>query len=99
MWLHSGDTLITRAAAKKKIISFFNPPDSVQHAGRDVLSSGQTEHPDATDAAQRRLRDGGAAPGPVALHEVVAFHVLVLLRLLQNSVRLEGQRSGEGRGR
>lgn len=67
-----------------------NPPDSVQHAGGDVLPSGQTEHPDATDSAQRHLWDGGAAPGSVSLHEVVLGHVPLLLRLLQNSVSLQG---------
>lgn len=64
-------------------------PDSVQHAGCDALPSGQAEHPDPTDATQGLFWDGGAAPRPVALHEVLLRHIFVPIRLLQYSVSLE----------
>lgn len=67
-------------------------PDGVQHAGCDALSSGQTEDPDPTDPTQSLFWDGGAAPGSVSLHEVVLRHVFVSIRLLEDSVRLEGQK-------
>lgn len=65
------------------------PPDCVQHAGGDALSPGRPEDPDATDAAQSRFWNGGAAPGPVALQDVVP-QSLGCSRLLHHPVGLWG---------
>lgn len=65
-------------------------PDRVQHAGGDALPSGQAKDPDPTDPTQGLFWDRGAAPGSVSLHEVVLSHVLVVIRLFEDSVGLEG---------
>lgn len=65
-------------------------PDRVQHACGNTLSSGQAEHPDPADTTEGRFWDCGAAPGSVALHEVIFGHVLCSVWLLKNSVCLNG---------
>lgn len=64
-------------------------PDGVQHAGGDSPPPGQAEHPDSADPTESRLRDGGAAPGSVSLHEIVLCHVFLTIWLLQDSVTLK----------
>uniref|UniRef100_A0A0E9PL38 Uncharacterized protein n=1 Tax=Anguilla anguilla TaxID=7936 RepID=A0A0E9PL38_ANGAN len=61
---------------------------SVQQACGDALSPHQTEHPDPANAANGRLWRGGAAPGPVVVHEVLFGHVLGTFWLLQYPVGL-----------
>lgn len=64
-------------------------PDSVQKASGDALPPHQTEDPDATDATEGFFRHGRAAPGSVALHEILLVHVFGFLWLLQHTKGLE----------
>lgn len=70
-------------------------PDSVQKASGDALPPHQTEDPDATDATEGFFRHGRAAPGSVALHEILLVHVFGFLWLLQHTKGLENIRFGK----
>lgn len=59
-------------------------PDSVQKASGDALPPHQTEDPDATDATDGFFGHCGAAPGSVALHEILLVNVFGFLWLLQD---------------
>lgn len=68
-------------------------PEAFQHAWGDALASHHAHHPDAADAADGRLRRGGAAPGPLPLkHHLLPLRAL-RHRLLNHPVTLERVRT------
>lgn len=49
-------------------------PEALDHAWGDASPSHHAEHPNATDATERRLRYGRAAPGSLTLvHDLLSF--------------------------
>lgn len=79
-----------RVSKSRRVFRRFRSPEALEHARGDALASHHADHPDAADAADGRLRRGGAAPGPLPLkHHLLSLRALGRW-LLDHPVTLEG---------